>query len=258
MSSSLNTEIRLDQLLVEKGFARSRTQASDLIKSGKVKVLKNKEMSLVLKTSFKCSLETKVEVDLEDEFLWVSRSGEKLNLALKKLHLDFNNLKVLDIGQSTGGFSECALSAGAREVVGVDVGTSQLSEKLKKEQKLTFYEGLDARELIKSEKFNHSEFDFLVMDLSFISFTKVLASVLPLLKTKKGAGLVLVKPQFEVGRSKLKKGGLVEGNELLLDCQRGIFRIINEMREIEVIDYFPSGLRGKDGNQEFFCFFKMS
>jgi len=251
--------MRLDQFLLKTKQVRSRTQATDLIKSGRVKILVDDEWKLILKPSFPCEEETQVKVDLSDEFSWVSRSGEKLHLALKRLSLDIKNFNVLDLGQSTGGFSECVLRAGASMVFGVDVGSDQLAEKIKTDSRVLFVENTDARDLgnVVELEDRQAFFDLLVMDVSFISSIKIISRALPFIKPQ-GLGLVLIKPQFEVGQGNIQKGGIVSSPEALLDCQKAVFSSINELKNLTVMDYFPSSLRGKDGNQEFFCFFRLS
>lgn len=241
--------MRLDHYLVEKNFFKSRTQAQEAIKKGKVSVLIDKAWTLQKKPSFICSVDTQIKCD-SSEFHWVSRAGLKLERALKHLKLNLNEQVALDVGQSTGGFTEVLLSKGVKKVFGVDVGKDQLDEKLRADKRVVFHQNQDARDLscIKNQ-----DIDFFSVDLSFISLLKVAPEIHATLKERSVRGLFLVKPQFEVGRSLIGKGGLVKPSEVHLQCEKNVIKGL-EAIGFKVLDYFPSGLKGKDGNQEFFCF----
>ena len=242
--------MRLDHFLVlQKGF-RSRTQAKDFILKGAVEVFENGLWKKILKPSFSCSEDLKVRVLDVKDVDWVSRSGKKLDEAIKRLNLNFDQKTCLDLGQSTGGFTQALLRHSAAQVVGVDIGHEQLSEDLKSDPRVVSFEGVDAREV---EFLNKDwRFDFLAADLSFISILKVLPSVLRL-NLEDAQALLLIKPQFEVGKDLVGKGGLIEGAELHLNCQKSIFNALKEW-SVRVLDYFPSAVKGKNGNQEFFCY----
>ena len=241
--------MRLDHFLVEKKIFKSRTQAQEAIKNGLVSVFINKNWIVQKKTSFICSEATKIKCDTSD-FNWASRAGLKLERALKHLKLNLNGKTALDVGQSTGGFTDVLLSLGVKKVIGVDVGKDQLDEKLRADARVVFYENQDARDLscIKNQVI-----DFFSVDLSFISLLKVAPEIHSKLHKDEVKGLFLVKPQFEVGRSLIGKGGLVKASEVHLQCEKNIIEGL-EAIGFKVLDYFPSGLKGKDGNQEFFCF----
>lgn len=241
--------MRLDHYLVKKHFFKSRTQAQEAIKKGVVFVFINNSWQTQKKPSFICDEETRVKFD-DSEFHWVSRAGLKLERALNHLKLNLKDQIALDIGQSTGGFTEVLLSHGVSKVFGIDVGKEQLVEKLRKDERVVFFENQDARDLqcIKDQKIN-----FFSVDLSFISLLKVAPEIYSALKNEKTSGLFLVKPQFEVGRPFVGKGGLVKASNVHLQCEKSIIEGL-EAIGFKVLDYFPSGLKGKDGNQEFFCF----
>ena len=241
--------MRLDQYLVNQNFFKSRTQAQEAIKKGSVSVLENSVWKTQRRPSYVCTEGVQIKCDTTD-FLWVSRAGLKLEGALKSLNLNLENKTALDIGQSTGGFTDVLLSKGVKQVIGLDVGKNQLHAKIRAHEKVKFYENTDARDLsfIKDEHIN-----FFTVDLSFISLLKVAPEIYNILNNKEASGLFLVKPQFEVGRSLVGKGGLVKSAEIQLQCEKDVVRGLEDIG-FNVLDYFPSILKGKDGNQEFFCF----
>jgi 23S rRNA (cytidine1920-2'-O)/16S rRNA (cytidine1409-2'-O)-methyltransferase len=244
--------MRLDQYLVQKSIFRTRSQAKDYISKGSVEIKdRHGDWRVVQKSNFTCSENTEVRLLEGEDSTWVARSGLKLDDALNRLSLDITNLTCLDLGQSTGGFTQSLLKRGALRVVGVDTGHDQLAEDLKNDDRVVYYEGTDARKIgfLKNEY----KFDFVAADLSFISILKVLPSILEL-EMKGSKALVLIKPQFEIGKDALNKSGLVQSAEDQLGCQKMIFNALNKM-SIEVLDYFPSSVKGKNGNQEFICYF---
>lgn len=245
--------MRLDQYLVQIGKIRSRSQAKDFIQKGQVQVFINETWKTVTKSNFGCSENTKIQVLKSEDLDWVARSGRKLEGALKRLNKDVAKLTCLDVGQSTGGFTQALLRRAAYKVVGVDVGTDQLAPELREHKDVLYYEGADARDLL----FLKADwvFDFVVVDVSFISALKVLPGIKQL-RFDKAEALILIKPQFEVGKSLVGKSGLVESPKVLLDCQKQVFDALKEM-SLEVLDYFPSEVKGKNGNQEFFCYIRL-
>ena len=248
---------RADQALVDLGLARSRAQANEMIKKKQVKLLSEGKWMVVVKPSQKVSsslgcYDFEIESDLDR---YVSRGGLKLEGALEHLKLDIKGKCILDLGLSTGGFADCLLQAGARQVLGVDVGHGQLDKSLRGDSRLVSLEGVNARDLEKEtleNRFEERKIDLATMDLSFISLKLIfpaLARVLPL-----GAHiLALVKPQFEVGAGNLGKGGLVKDKALYQTVQTEIqSEALNH--GFQSIDYFPSSIEGGDGNKEFFLF----
>lgn len=252
--------MRLDLLLVQKKLANSRTQAQDLIKNGYVSILQNTQKKILLKPNHEIQEDQFDLVSVDENVLqkYVSRGGLKLESALKHLNLDIQNFTALDIGQSTGGFTDCLLQQGAKSVVGIDVGRDQLHYSLKSHSRVQFFESLHVNELSTHKEFLKSVpkdgFDLIVADVSFISLAKVMAFLKPYLKSA-GLYLLLVKPQFEAGPNALDKNGIVKDEKMYAIVQN---TISEEAKRIfgEVTDYFASELQGKDGNQEFFIYGK--
>ena len=186
--------MRLDKYLQENGFYSSREKSQIAIKKGLVLV----DKKVVTKPSFEV---TGGEIEIKEELLkYVSFGGNKLEHAITFFHLDFNGKTVLDIGASTGGFSDCALQNGAEKVVAIEVGKGQLHESLKNNPKLFYYEETNILDFITDEKF-----DYLVCDVSFVSITKIVASFKRYM-TDKSEAVILIKPQFEAGKMFLKNG----------------------------------------------------
>jgi 23S rRNA (cytidine1920-2'-O)/16S rRNA (cytidine1409-2'-O)-methyltransferase len=235
---------RLDVYLVEKGLASSRTKAQELIEAGLV-LISGKPV-----TASSTKVED-VEIEIRSNVLekFVSRAGLKLEGALEHLKISVKNLSVLDLGQSTGGFTDCLLQRGAKEITGIEVGHDQLAAKLKSHPQIKTFEGLNARDLSILGK---AQFDLIVGDLSFISMTYILSEAFKYLKWG-GRFIFLVKPQFEVGPENLDKRGVVKDSSLYASLES---KIKDEARKngFEVKDYFPSVIDGKDGNKEFFIF----
>ncbi len=194
--------MRLDKYLIENNLFPSREKAQTAIKHSTVKVNGN----IVTKPSMEITESMQVEViDLFNKF--VSMGGLKLEKAIKDFGLDFQGKSVLDIGSSTGGFTDCALQNGADRVVAVDVGTQQMVESLRSDERVTCLENKDFRELTLDDVQGQT-FDFIVSDVSFISLTHILPHCSPFLKPD-GQMMLLIKPQFEAGPSFLSRSGIV-------------------------------------------------
>jgi len=194
--------MRLDKYLTDNNFFPSREKAQTAIKHETVMV----DGRIVTKASMEITDAMRVEViDLFNKY--VSMGGLKLEKAIKDFGLDFTGKTVLDIGSSTGGFTDCALQHGADSVTAVDVGTDQLVESLRSDPRVTSIENKDFRELTPEEVHNQ-QFDYIVSDVSFISLTYIIPYVDPFLKPD-GRMMFLVKPQFEAGPSFLSKSGIV-------------------------------------------------
>jgi len=246
---------RVDLLLVEQGLAASRTAAQQLIAAGRVSLREAGQSKPVSKPSLKLppSAELAVAPDAADRF--VSRGGLKMAGALAKSGLDVSGFAVLDVGQSTGGFTDCVLQAGAARVVGVDVGHGQLHPRLQGDTRVTALEGVNARALDQAALLTANggvPFDLVICDVSFISLTLVLPSALPLVR-QGGYLLSLVKPQFEVGREGIGKGGLVKDAKLY-DMVRNKIEDAVRVQGFELLHWFDSPITGGDGNREFFVF----
>jgi 23S rRNA (cytidine1920-2'-O)/16S rRNA (cytidine1409-2'-O)-methyltransferase len=244
--------MRADQLLVDRGLAATRSQAQRLIASGVQWRLGMMGWQRVAKNGD--VLPPACELQLLDnaETRYVSRGGLKLEGALRDSGLQVSGLRCLDVGQSTGGFTDCLLQQGAVQVVGVDVGHGQLHPSLRSDPRVVCVERTNARELQAQDARVPQAaqgFDLIVGDLSFISLTLVLPALVSFLKS--GADvLMLVKPQFELQPSDIGKGGLVKD-------PASYPRVEARMREacadlgLNVLGYWPSAIAGGDGNKEF-------
>jgi len=249
--------MRLDQYLVQQGLATTRSKAQDLIKSKQVKVLRSGTERSRISSSF--NVVEGDEVIIHDSLgllKYVSRSGLKLEGALDHLNFNVESLRVLDVGQSTGGFTDCMVQRGANQVIGIDVGHDQLNDKIKLLSQVSAYEGINARNL-KDFFVSHSlkPVQLVVMDVSFISIQTLFSEIFKILEPG-GHMLSLVKPQFELGKKSLNKQGVVKTlihREAML-CEKITNSLTKE--SFQILDYFPSNLKGKKGNQEFFVFAK--
>lgn len=243
---------RADLLLVEKGLAKTRTHAQRLIKNDKVEAFHKGKWQVLHKPGIKLDQETlfKVEPDAADQF--VSRGALKLQSALERHPFELGNKIAIDVGQSTGGFTDCLLQAGIGHVVGIEVGHDQLAEKLRQDSRVTCLEGVNARALPQEELLHHAHdpgFDLAVMDVSFISQQKILPSLIPLIAPE-GYLISLVKPQFEVGKKGIGRGGIVRDETLYPQVKTDIIRCCEKLN-LKIIDYFDSPIKGGDGNREF-------
>ena len=252
--------MRLDVFLVEQSLATSRTQAQELISSGYISLKKNGIPVVLDKSSYQVKDGDKGFISVEKNELqkYVSRGGLKLEAALREINLDVNEKIIFDVGQSTGGFTDCLLQAGAKEVIGIDVGHYQLHEKLKRHSQVKSLEGLHVKDLARHKTFlalkPQQGFDLVVVDVSFISLTKVMSDIKDYLKLG-GDYLFLVKPQFELDAKSLDNNGIVKNPKSYGKVQTQV-----EQEAVRcfgsVINYFKSEKLGKDGNQEFFIYGK--
>jgi 23S rRNA (cytidine1920-2'-O)/16S rRNA (cytidine1409-2'-O)-methyltransferase len=241
---------RIDKLLVEKGLAPSRTRAQALVMAGVVLVGEQR----VEKPSEMFLADALIRVRGADDpaSRYVGRGGVKLEAALREFKVDVAGLFCLDVGSSTGGFTDCLLQHGAQRVFALDVGHNQLDWRLRDDARVEAREGVNARYL-KPEDFPR-KFDLAVMDVSFISATKVIPAIVPLL-TEAGRMITLIKPQFEVGRTEVGRGGIVHDP---VKHARVIEEVNRAARELglEVRGTLESPLRGADGNTEFLALYE--
>ena len=240
--------MRADVLLVERGLAPSRTAAQRLIAAGHVFACEGSSRVALSKPSVSVADDVSLEIEASDLHRFVSRGGLKLDGALMHVGLDVAQLHCLDVGQSTGGFTDCLLQRGAAHVVGVDVGHDQLHARMRADVRVTCIEGVNARTLAQIG----APFDLIVADVSFISVSKVLPQWPALLATT-GHVLSLVKPQFEVGADNLARGGIVRDVSLYATVEKCI-RAACVQAGLRVLDYFDSSITGTDGNREFFVY----
>jgi 23S rRNA (cytidine1920-2'-O)/16S rRNA (cytidine1409-2'-O)-methyltransferase len=236
---------RLDELLVARGLAESRTQAKALVMSGRV--LSGTERLDKPGKEFS----TEIELSVQQPPRFVSRGGEKLAGALEHFAIDLRGARVLDVGASTGGFTDCALQAGAESVVCVDVGRAQLHAKLRADPRVTNLEKINARNLVASD-LPRTSYDAVVMDLSFISLKSVLPAVWPFLK-KGGVLVALVKPQFEAGKAEADKGRGVIRDQKVRESTLSSVRdfAASELPGATIVGSVDSPIEGADGNREF-------
>ena len=239
--------VRADQLLVERGLAATRSQAQRLIASG-VRWRSANDWKAVAKNGDDIPVQAEVELLDDAEVRFVSRGGLKLEGALAQSGVDVRGKACLDIGQSTGGFTDCLLQHGAARVTGVDVGHGQLHAKLRRDARVVAIERLNARELTAAQVGN--DFDVIVGDLSFISLTLVLPALVPLLEAG-GDLLMLVKPQFELQPGQLGKGGIVTDPTLYAVVETRLREACAQAR-LGVKGWFDSPIAGGNGNREFF------
>jgi 23S rRNA (cytidine1920-2'-O)/16S rRNA (cytidine1409-2'-O)-methyltransferase len=244
-------KIRLDKLLVDQGHAASRERAQALILAGRVLV----DEQRIDKPGTSISVNAVIRL-LGSDLKYVSRGGLKLEHALAHWAIDLTNLPCIDIGASTGGFTDCMLQSGAASVLAVDTGYGQIAQKLRDDPRVNLRERTNARLLTPGELLTPGQSTpvFISMDVSFISATLVLPAVLAALSTPaqpwQGSAVILIKPQFEAGRENIGKGGIVRDPdarkgaiERVRDCvleQHGV--------EVEVID---SPIHGMEGNHEY-------
>ena len=238
--------MRADQFLVSQGYFESRAKAQAAIKAGKVKV----NGALIRKASQ--SIPDGAQVQAEAAYAWVSRAGLKLQAALEHFKISVSNRICLDIGASTGGFSDVLLTNGAQKIYAIDVGSGQLHPKLAADPRLISMEKTDARQ-ITPDMFDPLP-DMIVCDASFISLSKVIERPLSLMPDGSEA-ILLFKPQFEVGPDHISKAGIVKHPQVSDQafCQ---FQLWLSAQGWTFRDSCPSPIKGGDGNVEFLCYGK--
>jgi 23S rRNA (cytidine1920-2'-O)/16S rRNA (cytidine1409-2'-O)-methyltransferase len=234
---------RLDQLLVGRGFFQSREQARRAILAGNVSI----GTRIAAKPSELLDEQTAIAVKPIRKY--VGRGALKLESALEHFVIDVQGKIALDIGASTGGFTDCMLQRGAEKVYAVDVGYGQLDWKLRNDPRVVVLEKTNARFLTRDRV--QELVDICVIDVSFISLTLILPNALALLKPD-GVILALIKPQFELQRSEVGKGGLVRDARLHQKAQDKIVAFVDDLGHV-VAGIAPAGIKGADGNQEFFA-----
>jgi 23S rRNA (cytidine1920-2'-O)/16S rRNA (cytidine1409-2'-O)-methyltransferase len=251
LAKSRSEKLRLDKLLVDHGHAASRERAQALILAGRVLV----DEQRIDKPGVSVAAEAVIRL-LGSDLKYVSRGGLKLERALAHWSIDLNSVPCVDIGASTGGFTDCMLQSGAASVLAVDTGYGQIAQKLRDDPRVTLRERTNARLLSVGELLlpDAPTPAFLAMDVSFISATLVLPAVLGAMGTLvhpwRGSAVILVKPQFEAGRGNVGKGGIVRdphARQLAIDRVRDCV-VEQGGIEVEVID---SPIQGMEGNHEY-------
>jgi 23S rRNA (cytidine1920-2'-O)/16S rRNA (cytidine1409-2'-O)-methyltransferase len=242
--------LRIDKLLVERGLAPSRTKAQALVMAGVVLV----DEQRVNKPSDTFAPDAQIRIKGADDptSRYVGRGGLKLETALRNFELNVHGFNCLDVGASTGGFTDCLLQHGARHVVALDVGHNQIDWRLRTDTRVEVKEGVNARYLQPADF--ATRFDLVVMDVSFISATKIMPAIVPLLK-EKGHLITLIKPQFEVGRGEVGKGGIVRDRD---KHARVIEEVNSAARELgmHLKKVIESPIHGADGNVEFLALYE--
>ena len=240
---------RIDKLLVDLGFAESRTKAQSLVMSGVVLVNDRR----VEKPSEQFSNDVSIRIKGNaTESKFVGRGGLKLEKALSEFQICPDEYVCLDVGASTGGFTDCLLQNGAKKVYAVDAGTNQIVWKLRNDNRVEVREKVNARNL-QSKDFAE-KIDLIVMDVSFISVTKILPALIDLLD-EKGKIIVLIKPQFEVGKGEVGKGGIVRDEKK----HSVVKNKINEFAEsigLKNKGLIDSPILGAEGNKEFLALYE--
>jgi len=243
-------KLRLDKLMVERGLVPSRERAQALILAGRVMVDEQK----LEKAGANVAPDAAIRV-LGDEMPFVSRGGLKLARALEYWNIGIVGKTCLDIGASTGGFTDCLLQAGAEKVIAVDTGYGQIDARLRGDPRVRLLEKTNARYLTPAQLWvgeRPAATDFVAMDVAFISATLVLPAVVSSVRTSttEFEAIVLVKPQFEVGREKVGKGGIVRDTEAQLLATDKVKLAIHDLRGTG-IDVIESPILGAEGNREF-------
>jgi 23S rRNA (cytidine1920-2'-O)/16S rRNA (cytidine1409-2'-O)-methyltransferase len=234
---------RIDQLLVERGLSETRERAQALIIAGYVRANGQR----VDKPGQR--VPDDAAIDVTERLKYVSRGGLKLEAAIERFHIDVTGKVCLDIGSSTGGFTDCLLQHGAARVHAVDVGTGQLDWKLRNDPRVIVKEDVNARYLQPADVGEPA--DLAVCDVSFISVTLILPAIPPLLRTP-GAMVILVKPQFEVGRAQVGKGGIVRDPALHAEVCAKIEGAVAALGFSAAL--MDSPILGAEGNREFLLY----
>ena len=240
--------MRIDIFLAENGLAASRTEAKGFITSGAVMV----DGKTVTKPSFEVSGEESITVDRSVK-KYVSRGGLKLEAALDEFSVSVKDKKCLDVGASSGGFTDCLLKRGASHVIAVDSGYGQMAEDLRRDARVTVVENFNARYMSASDLEYSPE--LVVMDVSFISATYILPAIRSVMADG-GDFICLIKPQFEVGRSGLGKGGIVKNDKLRREA---VDKVVSSALSygFKLNRYIVSPIVGGDGNTEFLAHFSL-
>ena len=267
--------MRIDQLLVRRNMASTRSQAQRLIADG-VEWLQGEAWKRIAKNGDEVPDAAQIRLLNDAQARYVSRGGLKLEHALQKVGLDVTGMHCLDVGQSTGGFTDCLLQHGATFVTGVDVGSAQLHPQLRTDPRVLCVENANARNLQAEDLLDAfaastgdeglfeegspdthaadvpyaTEYELVVVDLSFISQTLVLPALVPLLKPG-GTLLSLVKPQFELQPGQVGKGGIVKDTTHYIFVEQRVREACAAL-DLTVTAWFDSPLQGGDGNHEFF------
>lgn len=264
-----NKNIRLD-IAIRERFNYSRDYSKDIITKGLVIV----DGFCITKPAFKINTESIIILKEEAIQRYVSRAGLKLEEAIRYFNIDLKEKICLDVGASTGGFTDCMLQNNAKKVIAVDVGTSQLHEKIKSNKKVISLENTDIRnfsldkleDVYKIQDVLHqadikkiNNIDFIAIDVSFISVIKILDTIIPILKESNNNNsgtsmIILVKPQFEVGRESISKNGIVKTQRQRTNAVENIINYLEE-KNLYAHDVIESPIKGSKGNTEYLLYY---
>jgi 23S rRNA (cytidine1920-2'-O)/16S rRNA (cytidine1409-2'-O)-methyltransferase len=242
-------KIRLDKLLVERGLVPSRERGQALILAGKILVDGQK----VEKAGAAVEVEADIRL-LGEDLRYVSRGGLKLEKALAHWQIDVTDKVCLDVGASTGGFTDCLLQHGAARVIAVDTGHGQIDYGVRQDRRVRLLEKTNARYLTHEQLEEYV--DFIAVDVSFISVTLVLSAVIEAAFSAERAGrqlVVLIKPQFEVGREQVGKGGIVRNEDAQAGAVAKVKEAVQKLGAVK-LDVIESPIRGAGGNREFLLY----
>ncbi len=250
----MSQKIRLDLHLIKKGLVPSRQKAQQLIRAGKVLTQSGRILD-------KPGLEVDegLEIRIKESRRFVSRGGEKLIEALNKFEIDVEGKICLDGGISTGGFTDCLLQNGAKKVYGIDVGYGQTAWSLRNDPRVVLRERTNLRKLTADELYGPQDIwpSFAVADLSFISLKLVLPVIRSLLNAEKAEALLLIKPQFEVGRDRVGKKGVVRDAAAHIDALQSLIQFASS-QEWKAKGFLPCPITGPAGNHEYFLWLSIN
>lgn len=240
---------RIDQLLVDRGLAKDKDHARGLVMSGLVVVDGRK----ITKTGSMVSRSADIRL-IRSEILYVSRGGFKLEAALDAFSIDPKGMTIMDVGASTGGFTDCLLQKGAKKVYAIDVGYGQLAWGLRRDPRVVVLERRNIRNMKREDGYIEEEIDLATVDLSFISLKKAIPVLLEFIK-EGGSILALIKPQFEAKKEEVGRGGVIREEEIR---ERVVTDIITFSKGLGliVIGVIPSPILGPKGNREYFIYLK--
>ncbi len=240
--------IRLDQYLVENKLVNSLKEASILINRNQIRVPNLNSKFLFEHTLI--NINDKVEIEKKE---FVSRGGGKLNKFIEDSRLIIKNKLCLDVGASTGGFTDSLLQNGAKKVYCLDVGKSQLDTSIKNDERVEFFENINAR-----YEFNIivNKFDVIVVDVSFISVLKIVPNLIKFL-SENSKLVILIKPQFEAKKSQVSSGGVIKDDFLIPEIINDVIKGVAS-NKLKLVSLKKSQIKGRKGNQEFFAMFKLS
>lgn len=241
--------MRLDKILVERGLVPTRAKAQELIKSGNIKV----NGKVISKSSLDILSDDNIQIIDNSTLKYVSRAGLKLEKAINTFNIDLTNKNIMDIGSSTGGFTDCALQNGANKVIAVDVGTDLMHTSLRKHPKVELHEQTNIKDL-PNDKFK--DIDYITIDVSFVSLSKIIDKIA--LANCKADIIALIKPQFECGKAIADKfKGIILNQKIHQDILSNTIKMFNSFGyTLKDLTYSP--ITGGDGNIEYISHFALS